>query len=282
MKCIVIYNASSGSALVKDALLQKFRQNSIVVKKAIAVSPSLIETLHRTLKKDDVVAVVGGDGTIASCVSSIMHASAILAPLPGGTLNHLAKDVGVPSNLDEAIANLKKARVRRIDVASVNDTYFLNNSSLGLYPTSLATRAHIEDKMGKWPAAVVGALRAFVRFRHYHITIKNRDFTIPFVFIGNNRYRIKNVTSIERSSITEGKLSIMMITDCRRWDMLVLLIRALFGRHRTSAVYKEFSASEITIFSKHKTMRISHDGESAKLSSPLHYKIHAKQLRILS
>lgn len=58
-----------------------------------------------------------------------------------GTLNHFTKDLDIPQDVDEALARLRRLKPHTIDIASVNDMMFINNSSIGLYPASLRSRS---------------------------------------------------------------------------------------------------------------------------------------------
>ena len=57
-----------------------------------------------------------------------------LGVLPLGTLNHFARDAGIPLDLEEAVAAIAGGRTRQVDVAEVNGRIFINNSAVGLYP----------------------------------------------------------------------------------------------------------------------------------------------------
>ena len=81
--------------------------------------------------------------------------------LPLGTLNHFAKDLGIPLELD-AGGRRDRRRPRRgaVDVGEVNGRIFINNSSLGLYPDIVRDRERQQKRLGrgKWPALVWATL----------------------------------------------------------------------------------------------------------------------------
>src|SRR4029453_12799071 len=82
-----------------------------------------------------IVVAGGGDGTLSSVASAIVESEAALGILPLGTLNHFAKDVGVPLDLDEAIRAVAGGRIVRVDVGDVNGRWFINNASVGSEPS---------------------------------------------------------------------------------------------------------------------------------------------------
>ena len=85
--------------------------------------------------------VGGGDGTLGSAASALAGTEVALGVLPLGTLNHFAKDLGLPIELDAAMDTVAANKPVAIDVAEVNGRVFLNNSSIGIYPFFVAKRS---------------------------------------------------------------------------------------------------------------------------------------------
>lgn len=280
MKIIVIHNAKSGSALSTKELTKKFKKHSITVERFMTLSPTIKTELQPYIHKSAVIAAIGGDGTI-SAVAGILHSTdATLIPLPGGTLNHFTKDLGIAQDIDEAIANIRSANTRLIDVATVNDTVFVNNSSIGLYPSSLQERKHFEDRLGKWPAATIGLLRAFIRYRSYEVILDGHTFHTPFLFVGNNNYHLEDIRRL-RTHLNQGTLSVYMIVSRSRWTLLKLLPYAFIGKLKEHGSFHSKLTESLIIHTRHKTLRVSHDGEYSRLTSPLRYKILKKSLRVI-
>src|SRR6187397_721074 len=85
----------------------------------------------------DVVVMGGGDGTMSAGAGGLAGTGKPMGVLPLGTLNHFARDLGIPNELEEAVRNVAEGVVREVDVGEANDRVFLNNSSLGLYPSAV-------------------------------------------------------------------------------------------------------------------------------------------------
>ena len=104
-----------------------------------------------------------------SAVASVLaHTGVSLGILPLGTLNHFAKDLQIPTGLEEAIELIAKGRSRKVDMGEVNGRRFINNSSIGIYPRLVKNREDQRLKLGigKWPAlalAVFMVLQAISR-----------------------------------------------------------------------------------------------------------------------
>ena len=91
----------------------------------------------------------GGDGTINGVASVVAGTATILGVLPLGTLNHFAKDLGIPTELEAAIQTLATGRVMAVDVAEVNGSLFVNNSALGLTLKSFANGKNGKGRAGQ-------------------------------------------------------------------------------------------------------------------------------------
>lgn len=281
MSIVLVYNPHSGSALKLNELRKICKRHGITITAHIALSDTYKTQLKKYIKKDQVIAVIGGDGTISSVAALVAGTGAILAPLPGGTLNHFTKDLGIPQAIDEAFARLPAAKPRTIDAASVNDIVFLNNSSIGLYPSSLAAREELEGKkLAKWYAALIASIRALVKYRTYTVTIDKETFKTPFLFVGNNDYHLTDPDKA-RDDLTQGILSIYAVTTASRRELIGIVARALIGQLRTSSEFKVWRVSQITVHTKKPRVKVSRDGELEKLATPLKYKIMPGALRIL-
>src|SRR5207245_2348151 len=98
---------------------------------------------------DDLVVVGGGDGTISAAASALADSKTRLGILPLGTLNHFARDLGIPTDLDEAARLIAAGNERRVDVAEMNGRIFINNSAIGLYPLMVLDRGRQQKTLGR-------------------------------------------------------------------------------------------------------------------------------------
>ena len=280
MKVVLVHNQKSGAEVSTGELRQFFDDANIEVVATINVTPNLKERIKKHILKGATIAVVGGDGTISSVAGMLASTRAILLPLPGGTLNHFTQDLGIDQDLKMAIQNAASATVHAIDIASVNDRYFINNSSIGLYPSSLHERSRLEGVLGKWPAATWSALRSFVRFRTYEVSMQGKNFHTPFVFVGNNSYDID--TGLRgRSTLDAGLLSVYIARTRSRFELLKIAGMAVVGRADQHSRFDIAEPTHVMIQSKHKRLKVSCDGELLYLKTPIEYKIHVKKLRVL-
>ena len=283
MQIVLVYNPASGSSLPLKDLSGYFEKAGIDIIKTVDITKNPERKLKPYLnKRGTVIAAYGGDGTLSSVASMLVNTSVSFAPLPGGTLNHFTKDLGIPQDLEGAAKNLKTAKPRKIDVATINDNVFLNNSGIGLYPLMLSSRDDLRKKrVSKWFAAVVSGIRVFVRYHRYSVVINGTTFKTPFIFIGNNDYGLENQLIGERKRLNEGILSIYAVSSAKRIDFLKILGYIIIGKRPSKQHLKLWKVKSITINAKRPKIRVSRDGEHEVVTTPLEYKIIQGGLNVL-
>ena len=233
-----------------------------------------------------VVVAGGGDGTINAVASALVDSGTSLGVLPLGTLNHFAKDLNIPLELDAAVANAVHGGAKAVDVGEVNGRIFLNNSSLGIYPDIVRDREHQQKHLGrgKWHAFARAVFVAARRFPFMSVRLKINGAEhlrrTPFVFIGNNEY-MQGLTMGERERIDSGKMYLYVAQKPTRLGLLRYAIHALFGRLSEAKDFDVLSASELVIETRHRKMRVATDGEVTVMAPPLCYRSRAAALRVV-
>ena len=238
----VIINARSGSSdkeIVRRRLTEVFALSGVEADVSIAQDGAEVAELARRAARDDwrLIVAGGGDGTVNAVASTVVGTDKKLGVLPLGTLNHFARDLGIPVDFDEAAKNLISGHPTKIDVGEVNGRIFLNNSSLGLYPTLVREREKQQRLgSGKWPAFIWAAITAFRRYPFLDVRLDagGRQFSrrTPFVFIGNNEYTMELLNIGMRDCLDKGQLSLYMTNRTGRWGLVRLALRALLGHLR--------------------------------------------------
>lgn len=288
----VIVNAGAGPGYDRDwqaALASRFAVHGLDPDITLAVDANhMMEAARGALAAGaSVVVAGGGDGTVNAVASVVLDSGAVFGVLPMGTLNHFARDLRLPPNLDAAIATLATGQVERIDVGEVNGRIFLNNSSLGLYPDVVRDRQRQQRRLGrgKWTAFSWAALAALRRFPFLSLRLTMGDEgharRTPFVFIGNNEYQMQGFNIGERASINGGTLSVYVAQRPTRFGLLKLALRALFGRLRQSREFHIFQSGELVIETRHHRLRVATDGEVTVMAPPLRYRIRPAALPVI-
>ncbi len=298
---IVIINAAAGTgheSALADKLTAIFAANGAAAEIVLAHGGNEIIGSARAAvaQRPDAVVAGGGDGTISAVASMLVGTGMPLGVLPLGTLNHFAKDMGVPAELDAAVRAIVHGNVKRIDVGEVNQRIFLNNSSLGIYPDIVREREKQQRRLGrgKWLSfgwATLATLRAYP-FLHVHMEMASnkerpsvngagRMWKTPFVFIGNNEYLMEGFRIGERAALDRGMLSVYVAQRTGRWGLLRLAMHALFGRLDQVKDFNALRTTEMRIESRHRRLRVATDGEVTVMNTPLHYKIRAGALQVI-
>ncbi len=226
----------------------------------------------------------GGDGTMSAVASVLAGTQAALGVLPLGTLNHFAKDLGIPLKLEEAVNGLATGKTNHVDVGEVNGRTFINNSSLGLYP-EIVRRREARQARGqpKWEAAPGAVLKSLIRYRllSVRVVMKGRQLTrkTPIVFIGNNRYDMDGLDIGTRSRLDAGELSLYIPHVQTRLGLFRFTLRALAGKDTFGL--ELLLEKEFLIQSRHRHLPVSLDGETALLDVPLRYRVLEGALKVI-
>jgi diacylglycerol kinase family enzyme len=289
----VILNAAAGAGeceAARDRLGRLFREHHFDARVTVARSGEEIIGAARRAAADGETGVVvagGGDGTINAVASRLVGTEKILGVLPFGTLNHFAKDLRLPLDTEEAARAIVAGRTTRVDVGEVNGRIFLNNSSLGLYPTLVREREKLQERAGrgKWSAAFRAALTVLRRYPFLSVRLDadGRELRrrTPFVFIGNNEYELDAFHVGTRARLDAGTLSLHVTRDIGRWGLARLSLRALCGRLREDKDFDALSAREVWIEARHSRLRVATDGEVQIMRPPLRYRVLPGALRVI-
>ncbi len=269
---------------------QQFGAHGIVARVTLASSGDEMTACARAALEARVAIVVaaGGDGTINAVASVLVDTNVAFGVLPLGTLNHFAKDIGMPLALDAAIAAIASGVRRQVDVGEVNGQVFLNNSSLGLYPDIVRERTKQQSRLGrgKWLAAAWATLGALRRYPFLSLRLHLDDGIeqarrTPFVFIGNNAYTMQGLDIGARSRLDAGKLSLYVAQRPGRLGLLRLGWRALCGQLAQERDFDVLDIAALTIDTRKRRIRVATDGEVTVLATPLHYRIRPAALSVI-
>jgi YegS/Rv2252/BmrU family lipid kinase len=292
MRATVLLNRGGGSVtdgkaqadLVTRALLEAGIDANVCL-----VDGGELEGLSRGAveRGDPVLIVGGGDGTISAAAGALAGSDTVLGVLPLGTLNHFAKDLGIPLDLAQAALAIAQGREQRVDVAQMNGRIFVNNSAIGLYPLMVLDREAQQEKLGrsKWLAMAVASLRTLIRFKHQRLALTVNDqkkrIDTPLLFVGNNDYRLEMPGAGTRESLSDGQLCVMVMRKDTRIGLLATVVRALTGTTRSNDMVKLDGVERLRVDSRKHRLAVSLDGETCHVATPLDYAIRKGALRVM-
>jgi diacylglycerol kinase family enzyme len=288
----VVINAGAGAVdkeEIVNRLVERYLPKGSRWKVSVARNgPELLELARRAVKDDyQTIVAGGGDGTVSTVAGVLAGTGKTLGVLPLGTLNHFAKDLQLPLDLDGAMETIMAGHTVQVDVGDVNGQTFINNSSLGLYPRIVKEREKQQRLgWGKWPAFVWAAISVLRRYPLLDVRLsvdgKQLARRTPFVFTGNNEYEMEGFNIGRRTCLDQGELSLYITQRTGRLGLLRLALRALLGGLRNERDFTALLTREVWIETRHRRVHVAFDGETTIMEPPLHYQVRPGVLRVLA
>ena len=234
------------------------------------------------------VLVSGGDGTIATAAAALVGTNAELAVLPGGTLNHFARDLGISTVAAEAAVIAGTNGVRGVDVGTVNGRIFLNTSSVGAYVRFVRVREQLEQRFGYRIASAMAAVRVLFDFRRFAVELevdgRRRLYRTPLVFIGVGERELQMPTLGNRVASGRRGLHVMVVRSNSAARLLAIGLAAVArGVDRVSHTPQldSFIVDRCRIDFRRPTGRVAVDGEIATMNAPLEFELQRDALRVV-
>lgn len=294
----VIINASAGwlrGAAVSTRtgqVVRAFRRSGLDPDVRVVAPERLAYAVYEARVRGALVVFVGGgDGTISTAAGLLAGTPTALGVLPLGTRNHFALDLGLARDLPGAVAAYAAGTIRAIDIAEVNGRVFVNNLSLGLYPSAVTDSARHHQHLGvpKGAAlafALLGALWRLPRVRvHIHAPGLFEDHAgcdAPFVMVGNNEYAFEAGRFARRAALDRGELAVYWAPGLGRSGMAFAGLRAVVTRrlaHDPALARLLVPAVQLTC--KPRLIDVALDGEVQRMRSPLRVRSRPGALRVV-
>jgi diacylglycerol kinase family enzyme/membrane-associated phospholipid phosphatase len=217
--------------------------------------------------------VWGGDGTVGAAAAAAVGLSLPLLVLPGGTLNHFARDAGIGSLKDAvAAASGGEAAVADVGIVSVErglagnpetaELIMLNTASIGLYPNLVRRREQLRPALGKPLAGVVAMFRTFATGTPTTLTVNGVRHKLWIAYLGRGRYYPRDHAPLVRPVLDDGVLDLRLITADESFARLRLLWSVLTGTVATSRITHLTEATRIRVESAPAPLVLAVDGEA--------------------
>lgn len=286
----VLINSRAGKqdAALAQRVADAFRAAGADPDIRLADGPSMPREAADAVKRGSPVIVAGGgDGSVSAVAGAVAGSNAALGVLPLGTLNHFAKDLGIPIDLDKAVAVIVARRETRVDVGEVNGRLFINNASIGMYARLIAERGAAMQRIGphKWVAHGLAALRVWRRYPRLRVVLRAdgaaRRVRTPFVFVGNNEYQLSGLELGGRKDLAGGRLHVCMAPGMSRGGVATMIIAAVFGDVYNIDEFESSTTRTVALDAGVSRMDASLDGELVTLGNPLTFEIRPRVLRVI-
>lgn len=283
---IAFINSGAGSAEAARKALESADAFDIRETDADTMAQAIRETVDSGAKR---VLVCGGDGTIASAAHALAGTGVELAVLPGGTLNHFARDHHIPVDLAEALAAARGEEFTEIDVGCVGDKLFLNTFSVGMYVGYVRTRDRLEKRLGYRLASVIAVLRTFIRMYTMSVELevegKVRRYKTALVFVGVGERELKAPKLGARIEGGRHGLHVIIVTGRRRARLVAMAMAAAARGVEHAAEGPEldsFIVERCTIHLASRSAPVAVDGEIMRLPAPLELRVERNALKVVA
>lgn len=295
MKAIVVLNGGAGSVIGPNATVSpdalRAALSAAGIEATVQAAPGAeLAAAFRTAvaRRPDAIFAGGGDGTISTAAAHLVDTGIPLGVLPLGTLNHFARDLGLPAEWKEAIPILASAPARAVDVAEVNGRIFINNCSLGSYAEAVRRRDRLRRQrgLGKWRAMTVATWGVFRELRRLRFTVTTPDDTLalrsPVLVVANNRYAGRVLDASLRPHLDEGRIWIYTTRARNHGAILRLFLQTLTRPFHHADELDLRSSTEAIVDVVRQPLPVAADGELIDVKPPLRFRIRPRALHVLA
>ncbi|MHB8669952.1 MAG: diacylglycerol/lipid kinase family protein [Acidimicrobiales bacterium] len=276
MSGVVFVNPASGADDDSREVRARFASHRILESKPQDFADKVAEAVREGV---DFVAVAGGDGTIRTAAQVLRGTGVALLPVPAGTRNHFAKDLGIDSF--ERAAECIGGRRTEVDTGDVNGECFVNNSSIGLYPRMVVGREAREQHLPKGVANLVAVYEQLRRGRRLQIELDGERHRVWMAFIGNGRYGDGLLNLTGRATLDDNVLDVRLVKADRALARIRVVLAVMFGRLARSPVIRSTTARTLRLDLDRPQLEVALDGEVKTLAPPLIYRCQARSLVVL-
>ena len=235
----------------------------------------------------ELVIAGGGDGTISGIASVLAGTGCKLGVLPLGTFNYFARRLAIPPDIERAICVCFEGEVRTIPLGDVNGRTFLNNASIGLYPTMLKTREKAYRRIGRNQlSAYVSGLYSLARANDYHcVTMsvgnERNTFRTPLIFAAANAVQVDSFGVPGSGCPQSGKLAFYILPPVGRAALVRLGWRMVMRQLDPGKDFSLVCAERAEVTTRREYLKVAYDGEIEVLRSPLSFCLRPNALNVM-
>ena len=227
----------------------------------------------------------GGDGTINGVIQALVNTDAILGVIPVGTFNHFARDLGLPLDWRSALDVAISGTTRQVDAARVNERFYVNNVSMGLYPELVARREEKGRDYSRWKALAHAVIATLQKYPHVSVTVETEHHQevvrTHILMVSNNSYDLSRIgIQTPRSTLEEGRLTIYWLPHLPRLALMRFIAHFLAGRVREAPGFRSFRTARAKMQSSRPRLNLGIDGEVFTMDTPLIITIVPKSLLV--
>lgn len=285
----VILNARAGSLigqdtrgiarLVEGALRRPDREIAIEFARGAGIERAIERACAGP---SDTIVVGGGDGSVSCAAARLARSDRTLGILPLGTLNLLARDIGMPDTLPAALDALARSAPRRIDLATVNGRYFHSISGLGFFSQMARAREESRDLPHKLLRVGVAAFRALTRTGRMTLMLeidgRASEIETYAALVTCNKF---SDVGWRRPVLDGGTLEIHLAKDEGALARLRAGADLVSGHWRENEGIHSHVGGRLRIAARRRRIWVATDGELRREDAPLDYRLERGALNVL-
>ncbi|MCF3933552.1 hypothetical protein L1787_09030 [Acuticoccus sp. M5D2P5] len=288
---VLIFNTSSGTYLNQD----RARDDTIARLEAEGIRVHALDgPIKRQIQEsrdssEDIVIVAGGDGTIRAAIEAHRGGGRPIGIIPGGTMNLLAHDYGIPIDPLEAAKVISAGHVRPVDYAAIDKHIFLHTAFTGL-PVRIGV--HRENRRGRmrmldriWLG--LHALATLPRDPNLvclattvdgeERKLEGRSFAI---IVGTLDRMLLPVP--HRATVTGGKITVFALHPESGVDVARLLVRGAVGALADDPDVEQIIATHARISGPRRRIHAMLDGERTLVPSPCSIEVRTGEVSVFT
>ncbi|HEX6252482.1 MAG TPA: diacylglycerol kinase family protein [Gemmatimonadaceae bacterium] len=233
--------------------------------------------------------VAGGDGTLGTAAAVLIGKDVEMAVLAAGTLNHFAKDHGIPEDTSEAIGTALGGATAQVDAGVVSDHAFLNTASVGMYVRYVRTRERLERFLGYRVASAAAFIATFLRPRALSVELEvdgaKHQYRTPLLFVGVGERELKAPEFGGRIAGGRRGLHVMIVRGRRPARLLTMALAAAARGVVHAAASPDLDAfivesCTVRVRGRH-SMTVGLDGELIRVPVPLEFRLARDSLHVV-
>ena len=171
----------------------------------------------------DIVAAVGGDGTVNEVAKALIGTDVPLAIIPGGSGNGLSTHLGIGRNAGRALRILRDPDFKSIDTCKVNDEVFINMAGTGM-DAAVAHRTSTNRHRG-FMNYFMDAMKISLSYQNesYQVEVNDeiKEGKFLSVNVANGSMFGYNFVVAPHANISDGNLQLVMMHNAPKWKYIL-------------------------------------------------------------
>ena len=285
-RAVLLCNPWSGGGKVERFGIEELASSLGV--ETVMLQPGLdLEELARSAvaRGADCLGMAGGDGSQALVASIAVEHDLPFVCVSAGTRNHFALDLGLDrEDPRKSVYAFRDAVERRVDYATVNDRFFVNNVSFGVYATIVQQEGYREAKVETTKRLLPRLLgQCEEPFDLQFVTPDGVEVDGSFlIMVSNNPYVLgPSLDLSQRRRLNSGELGVFAISARTGSQAAQVVTLALAGRGSSGGHAYQFNGETFEVRSRSGSAYAGIDGEALELDTPLQFRMHPRGLRLL-